>query len=374
MDAIERQRVVDSLTVWTDAGALVLPCSVDGSKSPIGKWAGIRDGKKPRPSVENLAHKIMKGETDGLCVICGVCSGNLEMLEADTSDPELLAELYMNIEAAGLASLWERIISGVEERSPSSGLHWYIRTLGPPLGNLKLAYPEPVGDEKADNKATFETRGQGGQVVAAYSAGRTHPTGKPYVFTKGEGPHNIPTITVEERNALYAAVRQCCRQPHRHIPKQKPVYTQQNVDANRIGDQFAAKVTWDEILQPLGYIKGRRYEYDGQTNYEWARPGKAAGTRSVVTTPTNLMPFSSATVLEADDAATGMKRSYTKFTAWVLLQFGNDANAFRKAADYIHQCRAFGRGWPDIASCNKKTQRVTRLPGRQGFIISGSTK
>lgn len=375
LDNSEQMRVIDAANAWTSAGALVLPASIDGAKRPDRPWAAIRDGKEPRPTLATISRKITTGETDGLCVICGVCSGNLEMLEADSTDAELLAEMYMNIEEAGLASLWDRIQAGVEEQSPSGGLHWYFRTDGPPLGNIKLAFPEAVGSEKEDNKATFETRGQGGQVVAAYSAGRTHPTGKPYVFTgKGAGPHNIPTITTEERNQLYAVVRQSCRQPHRHIPKEKKVYTQLHVDSDRIGDEFASKVTWDQILLPKGFTKGRCYQYDGEINFEWARPGRRTGTRSIVTTPTHLMPFSSATVLEADDAATGMKRSYGKFAAWVILNFGKERHPFTKAANYIHECRTFGRGWPEIAACNKHTQKVTRVPGQRGFIISGSTK
>ena len=62
------------------------------------------------------------------------------------------------------------------------------------------------------------------------------------------------------------------------------------------------------------------------------------------------MPFSSATVLEADDAATGMKRSYGKFAAWVLLNFGNEKKPFHAAASRLHSCISDGMAWKDIAA------------------------
>ena len=214
MNSIQRQEIAAAARAWHDAGICVLPAAPDGQKRPLGKWKDIREGTLLPPSIETVEKTILNGHADGISIICGKVSGNLEMLEADTRDPELVAEAYFHCCEAGIEDVWSRIRAGVEERTPSGGLHWYYKTDGTPHPSLKLAYPEPIGDERADNKATFETRGQGGQSIAAPSAGRTHLSGGSYIFTKhANGPAAIPTITIEQRDILLDCFRKTCRRP-----------------------------------------------------------------------------------------------------------------------------------------------------------------
>ena len=93
------------------------------------------------------------------------------MLEFDVDDAELMAEFIMNLNEGGLGEVWESIVDGVEERSPSGGCHFFYKVDGEPKGNVKLAFAED-----GESATMIETRGQGGQVIASYSAGRTHPS------------------------------------------------------------------------------------------------------------------------------------------------------------------------------------------------------
>ena len=337
----DRDRIVRSAVQWNAAGILIMPASPDGSKSPLGKWKDIREGVAPRPSLNSVIEAIRRKKSDGISVICGKCSGGLEMIELDVDDPELLSEFIMNLEAAGLGEIWDSIIGGVEERSPSGGCHFFYKVSGEPKGNLKLAFGED------GEKATIETRGQGGQVIVSYSAGRTHPSGGEYVQTRGEGPSKIPTITEEQRNAIHDAARKCCRQPEKSTPRESKPRVKSEHAGNRSGDEFQRETTWEMILEPLGFKKGDSFYYDGEENHDWSRPHKEAGSRSVTTTPERMVVWSTGTKLEANDRETGAQKSYSRFEAFVFFHF--DGN-FSDAASYVRRCKFSKKEWSDIAS------------------------
>ena len=338
---IDRDRIVRAAVQWHSAGIATMAASPDGQKRPLGKWKEVSDGTKTAPSLNSTIEAIRRKKSDGLSVICGKCSGGLEMLEFDTDDAELMAEFVMNLEAAGLGEIWESIVDGVEERSPSGGCHFFYKVDGEPKGNLKLAFAED------GEKATIETRGQGGQVIASYSAGRTHPSGGEYVQTRGQGPGSIPTITEEQRDAIHDAARKCCRQPEKSTPREAKPKVKSEHAGDRSGDEFQRETTWEMILEPLGFTKGREYYYDGETNFEWSRPGKSEGARSVVTGPERMVVFTSGTDLQANDAETGAQKSYSRFEAFVFFRF--DGN-FSDAASYVRRCKFNSLEWKDIAS------------------------
>ena len=219
MDNITRQEIAAAARAWHDAGnAFCLQHQMD--KAATGKWKDIREGTFPPPSIEAVEKAILTGHSDGISIICGKVSNNLEMLEADTRDPELIAEAYFHCCEAGIGNIWEMIRAGVEERTPSGGLHWYYKTNGRPLPNLKLAYPEPIGDDRADNKATFETWTRWS--VDSSTVSRTYSlVGGSYVFTKhATGPAAIPTITTEQRDILLDCFRKTCRRPAVELARQ----------------------------------------------------------------------------------------------------------------------------------------------------------
>ena len=103
-------------------GIAVVPTANDGSKRPAFAWKRF---ETEMPTTEELLMWFKDG-VDGIGVITGAVSGNLEMLELEG---RAVAE-KMHLEVAeiaknsGLGNLWERLNSGYVALTPSGGLHW----------------------------------------------------------------------------------------------------------------------------------------------------------------------------------------------------------------------------------------------------------
>ena len=176
----------------------------------------ISSGKTIRPDVEKEGKKgiRMYKEPEGLAIICGAVSGNLEVIDVDSK-----------YDITG--TLWEDLSRLIKERAPgvfnrlvtaqtkSGGYHIYYRSSSI-SGNSKLAKRSTTPEERAETykkeiesgadedtakrrsnndtvRALIETRGEGGYVIA--------PPTKGYRYLQGE-PGNIPTITQKERDSL----------------------------------------------------------------------------------------------------------------------------------------------------------------------------
>lgn len=306
---------------WHDNGACVLPAREN--KRPAGNW---KDYQSNRPSRKELEHMLTNAE--GIGIVCGTVSGGIELLELEGRavtaghGPRLAALLADH----GLEDLWRRITNGYVEATPSGGVHYLYRVNGTSRGNTKLA-------RDAQGDVLIETRGEGGWVVIAPSAGRTHPTGGAWSRLVG-GPDTIPTITSDERDALHAIATMLDATPPRDEPEQ-PAATGvlAHIDAHtehpagkRPGDDFNARATWDDILTPHGWQRAHRLG----RGHAWTRPGKHV--RDGISATTNqstdgidrLYVFSSSTEFE-------IETPYTKFAAYTLLEHGGDYQAAAKA-------------------------------------------
>jgi RecA-family ATPase len=328
---------------WYAAGCTPIPIRLDGSKAPLVNWRELENG--PLPGQHPLA--TFTGE-EGLAIVCGAASGNLEMLEiegvgiAEGIDVQLAA-LADN---AGIRTLLDRVAAGYYESSPKGGVHMFYRVAdGPALGNVKLA-ERPARDDELTaeerervakhgaagrhiviKRTLIETRGHGGYVIVAPTrAEASDPAGpygrQPWVWRWGS-PATIATITADERRELHAL----CRSMH-VAPPERPtagVTDRQpalpGVDGDRPGDVFARTTTWAAILEPHGWR--RLYQHGGKTY--WCRPGKTAGVSATTTDdgpgdPGGLYVFSSSTTFEPETL-------YTKFGAMAHLEHGGDMRA-----------------------------------------------
>ena len=322
-----------------DAGLAVVPIKPDGQKRPAVAWAAYQDAP---PTREQVVQWFTTHDTDGLGVVTGAGSGGLEMVEVEGRALDLVTELATLMADNGLADLWDRLNKGWVEATPSGGIHWHYRvTDGPAARNTKLARRPATADELAQNpgdkvKVLVETRGQGGFTVIAPSAGRTHPTGRPWVTLTG-GPTTIPALTVDERDSLFIVAGALDSMP---APDPLPASpSSQPTDGSlRPGDDYNARATWDEILTPRGWTKAKRL---GRDAYGWTRPGKEARDGISATTNTRdgadrLYVFSTSTEFEAE-------RPYSKFSAYALLEHNGDHSAAARAL------RAAGYGTPPPA-------------------------
>ncbi|AYN58747.1 DNA primase/polymerase [Arthrobacter phage Peas] len=292
------------------AGLSVVPVMTDGTKRPAGGW---KEYQTLRASTTKLHEWFAQGN-QGIGIITGTISGNLEMSEVEGRGADRLPEIAQLATDTGLGDLWARLCAGWLEQSPSGGWHWFYKISYPEgfkfPGNTKLA--------KAANKETLaETRSEGGFVVVAPSAGTVHPSGKPWVRVAG-GPSTIPTITPDEREAFHALLGTLNEYTPEVTQQAFSVTTTQRdpLEGTTPGDDFENKTTWADILQPAGWTK---LFTSGRTTY-WRRPGKTLGMSATTGNAEDrdrLYVFTSSTEFEQETP-------YTKFGAYALLHHRGD--------------------------------------------------
>lgn len=319
------------------AGCSIVPVRADGTKAPAAYWKRYQDQRADPGQIRTW---LAVHQTDGIGVITGTVSGNLEMLELEGRAVEdKLIEAYAQLLTDhGHQLLWKRITAGYLELTPSGGLHVLYRVDGETRGNTKLARRPAREDELTDeerevlarhpgkvfNRVLLETRGEGGFVVVAPSAGRTHPSGKPWVRLAG-GPATIATITEEERDALYAIASLLDTMPAPAPPTPTTGSLRPAEDGQkRPGDDFNERADWADILTPHGWTHVTNY---GDAR-GWCRPGKTRGVSATTGRGggDNLYVFSSSTEFECETP-------YSKFAAYALLEHRGDyAAAARELA------------------------------------------
>jgi hypothetical protein len=300
---------------FASKGICVVPVATDGSKRPgIASW---KEYQNRRPTTEELMTWFSNAQ--GVGVICGAVSGNLEMLELEgrAVASKMHKEIKEIAENSGLGELWAKLNSGYVETTPSGGIHWLYRIDGEVPGNTKLAR-RPGENGGVDVFA--ETRGEGGFVIVAPTAGTCHPSGGEWRILVG-GADTIPTLTRDERDALHDLFSIFDELP-------KADFIAEEISAKTDGpltpgDDYNQRVTWKQILEPLGWTVV-------YTNREgvtaWRRPGKSIG----ISATTNhagtdkFYCFTTSSVFEAET-------SYSKFAVYALIEHGGDFKASARA-------------------------------------------
>ncbi len=305
---------------WHTHGFTVVPVATDGTKRPAIAWKTYLTS---RPTDTDITAWFSGGTYDGLGIICGATSGNLEMLEVEGRATHLVAELTQLMNDNGAGDLWNRLCTGYMEQSPSGGMHWLYRVDGPARPNTKLARRPKTDGPGVD--VLIETRGEGGFTVAAPSAGRTHPTGKPWLALTGT-PATVPVITADERDMLHAIANVLDAMPIEapppaQAPAGDPLGLATSALGTRPGDDYNERATWDQILGPHGWTKTKTLG----RGYGWTRPGKSGRDGISATTGTHpdadrLYVFSSSTEFETE-------KPYSKFGAYALLEHHGDHSA-----------------------------------------------
>lgn len=303
---------------FANAGIVAVPVATDGTKRPgLSSW---KQYQEVQPTPEEIL-SWFGSEQQGIGVITGKISGNLEMLELEgrAVAEKLHLEIAEVCNGSGLSELWERLNSSYVEATPSGGIHWLYKVDGEIQGNTKLAR-RPGENGGVDVLA--ETRSEGGFCITAPSGGTCHPSGGAWQMLRGS-IETITTLSLAERDALHTVFKMFDSMPK---PESVAVEVSQRIDgALTVGDDYNARTTWDEILIPLGWKKS----YTQGEKTTWIRPGKDFGISATTNYQGNdkLMVFSTSTAFEAE-------RSYDKFGAIVHLQFGGD---FKQAAKHLRE-------------------------------------
>ena len=321
-------------------GISVVPVAMDGSKRPAPfSWRQYQEAK---PSTEQLVDWFSAGNQQGVGAICGAVSGNLEMLELEGR--AVAAQIHIQAkdmaENSGLGDLWKIIQEGYCEVTPSGGIHWLYRiadSITP--GNQKLARRP---GENGGVDVLCETRGEGGFVILAPSGGACHPSGESWKMLNGSIA-TIPTITMAEREALFSIFK--CFDEMPKVENIAQEIKSREVNLALPGDDYNSKVSWDQILTPLGWSK----VYTKNDATAWRRPGKNEGISATTNFngKDNLYVFTTSTIFESE-------HSYSKFAAYATLEHAGD---FKAAASAL---RSQGYGKP--IELNTLTNLQTHSP------------
>jgi P4 family phage/plasmid primase-like protien len=274
----------------------------DGSKAVDGAWKRYQT----QPATEATIRSWYRRGRTGNGVATGY--GGLECLEFDD-----LTTYQAFKDAAGhfgLADLVETIEKGYCEETPGGGIHWFYQC-DKLDGNTKLA-ERPVPGEPHKRDVLIETRGIGGFVVTAPSHGKVHPSGNPYRLLRGDW-RSITTITADEREALWSLARS-----FDEMPVSEPPTPSRNGSTHdqKPGDAFSAENSWEDILEPLGWVKA----FSRGDVIFWTRPGKNEGVSATTGHCKGLYVFSTSTSFEP-------QRSYSKFGAYARLHHQGDHSA-----------------------------------------------
>lgn len=303
-----------------EAGLSVIPAAVDGSKAPWPDGPRWKAYQARRADPGQLTRWFGgAGPYGGFGVVCGQISGNLELLEFEgrAVAEGVLDEFMATATAAGLIDLVDRIVDGYSETTPSGGVHWLYRVDGPPVGgNTKLASRPALPGEATTGERVMvliETRGEGGFGILAPSNGTTHPTGGRWEITLG-GFDTITTITEEEHVDLLDLARSFDRSVASGVESEHGQV--EHVDGLRPGDDYEARTTWPEVLEPLGW----RFLFTTSEGVgHWCRPGKSRGTSATTNANGTDRLKVHSTSTDLDTAGT-----YSRFAVYAHAHHGDD--------------------------------------------------
>ncbi|MBQ8112921.1 MAG: bifunctional DNA primase/polymerase, partial [Kiritimatiellae bacterium] len=186
---------VETAMAYLAAGLSVLPAIRAEKRPSVGAWKTWA-GRLPS---EYEVKAWFGNHPDGVCIVAGSVSGNLEFMDVDNH-----GELYESWKEKVDPGLFSRL---VVETTPSGGYHVLYRSAAKIEGNLKLAR----GERNAKLATLIETRGEGGLFLCSPTSG--------YTAIQGEFAH-IPTLSEVEREQLLSAAREL--NEAREAPKSAP--------------------------------------------------------------------------------------------------------------------------------------------------------
>jgi hypothetical protein len=298
-------RIVDTLL---DAGLSVIPITMP-EKRPSVAWKQYQEHPPQKGSLPYL-------DTNGVALICGHVSGNVEVIDVDIKNDPTLADRFDEV----IASFCPDVIAEgmvTIQRTISGGLH-IVYKCEQISGNMKLAKDEA-------GLCLIETRGEGGYIVIAPTPG--------YSVILGQ-LENIPTLTIDERTRLLDA----CRALNKYFQKTytpKEDATHYTSEDNTPGNDYNSRGKLEDLIEPLGWSFSHTYK----NNQYWRRPDKKVG-HSASWNGTVFFIWSSSTKLEPE-------KGYNLFQLRTYLQFGGDFSACAK------QLASEGYGSPAVRRDNK---------------------
>ena len=287
---------------YANNGLSVIP--TDASKTSIYPW---KKYQSQIASEDTIRQMFSNPKAQGIAVICGAISGNLEVIDIDCKyginfddymaklldySPQLFAKLHI-----------------IKTRSNGYHIYYKCETIE---GNQKLAERPATQDEKYANPnakqfVLIETRGEAGYVVAPPSDGYQPFDSNP-----------IPIITIDERDILLSIAREFNQIIEPISISEKPKSSKAGSvfdDYNKRGDVVA-------LLLRHGWSVVRE---DADKIY-FLRPGQT-------TSATSAVFFKDNRIFYPHTTSTSFKnKGYNPFAVYSHLECGDN---WRKAADQL---------------------------------------
>lgn len=285
---------------YLNAGLSVLPAKRADKRPSVGSWKAYQ---LRRPTLAEV-DAWFSNPQDGLCIIAGAVSGNLEMIDFDNGG-ELFDAWHQQIPAELFNLL-------VIEQSPSGGWHVVYRCHSPVDGSMKLA------ERKTDGKVKtlIETRGEGGLFLCAPTAG--------YELMQGEF-FAVSVLSDSQRQVLLDAAYALNEYVPAPVPMQTPS-SPSDWSSLRPGDDYNARGDIESLLQKHGW----HYVGADDINQKWRRPGKSIGISATLhRTERVFYPFST------NCAPFEARKGYSPFQVYALLE--HNADYSKAAADLARQ-------------------------------------
>lgn len=340
------------------AGCLCLPASSNTKYCDGLKWS---EYKKPL-SLEQF--NALNNGFDGICIVTGQRSGNLEVLDFDKKiDPKVFNELlsaYKDLVKSEAPGLFEKLVI---EKTQSGGRHIFFKCSKEKTpGNTKLSFAkvevdgpdqhEHFGDTytaRQDHEGKWciypcvvETRGEGGLIVCYPTPG--------YELSQGE-IDQIPDISAHERDILI----RCAQAFNQYIDPERMVTGGQKLDSKELrpGDDFTQRGDILPTLEKHGWVVVSTVGIHTRLR----RPGKSDGWSATLAEGKVFYVFSTNTEFED-------RHGYTIFAVYAILEHGGD---FRAAAKDLAAHGYGARTQDSSGSSNEQWQTAREIAPRVSF-------
>lgn len=316
------------------AGLNVLP-AIKAEKRPVGSWQTFRTQRR---AVDGAFDRC-----DAIAVVCGTISGNVEVIDFDAGavDFDDWSQRVAELDADAAQALFSCVL----ETTQSGGKHLAYRCETPVDGNLKLTTRNVDGAAKT----TIETRGEGGIVIVAPTAG--------YSVIRGDWAA-LPVVSSATRQTFLDAARSLSNAPKE--PPKTPNVAPRAIADN--GDSIADWMRAQGIIPRLLTANGWRYVETRGDNEHWRRPGKNDGVSGTL----NLEKLCFY-VFSSNAAPLEPNRAYSALQLAATFEFGGDEKA--AARHYLDERDATTAVLPDIivepAGTATKTNAATQSATKQ---------